>query len=75
MNVFINTRPVAVDAGASVLEGVRAFDPVLATAVEEGRAWLTDGVGRPLTPEAPLGLGDIVRVAISARVSRTDRDS
>ncbi|UCF41488.1 MAG: hypothetical protein JSW43_03920 [Gemmatimonadota bacterium] len=62
VTVFVNERPVEVDAGSTVLAAVRAFDARLAEALNGGGAYVTDGVGRRIDPASPLSGGSIVRV-------------
>lgn len=71
MLIFVNERPVEVDAGANPADAVRAFDPALAADLANGQAIVTDGVGRAADPTAPLVPGAILRVRRSAR--RADR--
>jgi hypothetical protein len=44
-----------------------SFDPDLAAAVSDGRAYVTDGVGRPIEPTSSVEPGAILRVVVSAR--------
>lgn len=67
VRVFVNERPVEVAAGAAVRAAVEVLDPALAEALDRGRAYATDGVGRPLDATAPVAAGAIVRVIMSAR--------
>lgn len=67
MLVFVNERPVEVDAGATPADAVHVFDPALAADLTNGRAIVTDGVGRTADPTAPLVPGAILRVRRSAR--------
>jgi hypothetical protein len=50
-----------------VLEAVTGDQPDLAAALREGRAYITDGVGRPIDPAATVFPGAIYRVVHSAR--------
>jgi adenosine deaminase len=67
LRVFVNQAPVSVPAGSTVLEAVAAGDPALARALGEGRAYVTDGVGREVDPSSPVAAGTILRVVRSAR--------
>lgn len=67
VRLFVNERPVLVPVGATVREAVLAFDPALATALQQGSAHVTDGVGRAIEPSGAVEPGAIVRVVVSAR--------
>jgi hypothetical protein len=67
MRIFVNANSLEVDPGTDVSGGVRAYDPGLADKVAAGSAYVTDGRGIGLTPEAPLADGSILRVIVSAR--------
>lgn len=67
VRVFVNERPVLVPAGVTVGDAVAALDPALAQALAAGRAYATDGVGRPIEATAGVIPGAIVRVVVSAR--------
>ena len=62
VRIFVNERPVVVVGGSIVRDAVAIYDAELATAVENGSAYVTDGVGRRLDPTARVALGDILRV-------------
>jgi len=66
MLVFVNERPVEVDAETTTAGAVRAFDPSLAVALANGRALVFDGVGRAADLGARLVPGAILRVRRSA---------
>ncbi|HEY2824950.1 MAG TPA: hypothetical protein VGI83_05335 [Gemmatimonadales bacterium] len=65
LTVFINGRPVSVPPGATAGDAVEALDPSVAARAREGRALLTDGVGRTMALTAPLAGGAILRVIMS----------
>ncbi|MBI4503827.1 MAG: hypothetical protein HY700_22030 [Gemmatimonadetes bacterium] len=67
VRVFVNERAVIVIPGATIREAVLAFDPELASALREGRAYVTDGVGRAVEPSGSVEPGAIFRVVVSAR--------
>jgi hypothetical protein len=67
VRVFVNERVVIVVPGATIREAVMTFDPALASALREGRAYVTDGVGRPVEPSGSVEPGAILRVVISSR--------
>jgi hypothetical protein len=67
VRIFVDERPVEAPAGATVATAVSSGEPALAAALREGRAYVTDGVGRPMDPDTPVFAGAIVRVVRSAR--------
>jgi hypothetical protein len=67
ITVFVNERPLRVAHGATVLDVVTAQDPALDRELEQGTAYVTDGVGRRVTLETPVEPGAILRVVRSAR--------
>lgn len=67
VRIFVDERPLTAPPGSRVLEAVAGGDPELAAALREGRAYLTDGVGRPIEPATPVFPGAIYRVVRSAR--------
>ena len=67
IRVFVNERAVVVLPGATIREAVMTFDPDLASALGEGRAYVTDGVGRPVEASESVEPGAIFRVVLSAR--------
>ena len=71
--VYVNERPVDVAPGASAAAAVRAADPELGAAVTAGAAYLTDGRGVRIEPDAPVAAGTILRVVRSTRPGPTPR--
>jgi hypothetical protein len=67
--VYVNGARVETEAGAPVLDAVRAWDAGAARDVMSGARVLTDSRGLPLDPTAPAAAGTIVRV-----VGARDRD-
>ena len=65
--VYVNERPVDVAPGSSAAAAVRAADAELGAAVAAGAAYLTDGRGVRIEPDAPIAAGTILRVVRSAR--------
>lgn len=64
--VFVDGRCVYLEAGATVLDAVRAADPAQADAVAGGTRLITDSRGLPCEPTAPAYAGCILRV-VTAR--------
>ena len=73
VRVYVNSRPVDVDTGGTMLDAVRASDVALGAAVDSGDRALTDSRGLPLDPRAVAYSGAIIRV-VGAR-AKTDPDS
>ena len=67
VRIFIDEAAVSVPAGIPVHQAIALYDPELAAAISEGKAHLTDGVGRRITADAPVSGGAIIRVIRSAR--------
>jgi len=67
IRVFVNGSAQLVPQGATARDAVRSFDPELGHQLDEGRAYVTDGRGVRLSPEAPLSAGSILRVVASTR--------
>ena len=67
VRVFVNERAVLVLPGATAREAVVAFNADLADLLDLGQAYITDGVGRPVTPTTSVEPGGIFRVVIRSR--------
>jgi hypothetical protein len=66
VRVFVDGNPLAVAAGTAVAAVIAGHDPELGAALADGRAYVTDGVGRPMAPAATVFAGAILRVVRSA---------
>ena len=66
LRVFVNAAPVDVDAGATALDCVRAWQADEADAVSAGRRTITDSRGLPIAGDSPAHAGSIFRT-ISSR--------
>lgn len=75
VQVFVNERPITVQNGETVLTAVRVADPVLADALERGRGYVTDGVGRTIAETEQVDAGGIYRVVGTARSQEDPSDS
>jgi hypothetical protein len=67
IRVFVNSTALNLPAGTDVRQAVCALDPDLATSVERGTAFVTDGRGIEMDPAAELVSGSILRVVVRAR--------
>ncbi len=70
IQVFINEEPVPLARGITVRDAVTGWNRDLALALENGTAYVTDGVGRPIDLTTCVEPGSIFRVVESARRSR-----
>ena len=66
MTVFVDERPVAVARGSTARDAVAAFDPDIASKLDDGLAYLTDGVGSKIDADVSLSAGSIIRIVRSA---------
>lgn len=74
--VFVDAQAVEVRPGSVARDAIAAQDPSLLPRLADGTAYLTDGRGIRLDPEAPLAAGAILRVVKSARrASEPDADA
>ncbi len=67
IRLFINEQPCAVPPGATVRDAVAAFDSKLASQLDAGRAYVTDGRAIELDVTSPVTVGSILRVVVSRR--------
>lgn len=72
LRVYINETPLTVPAGSTVAAALAAFDPAVAARAARGEAGVTDGRGLPLTLDAPLSGGAILRIVSGSAAARTD---
>ena len=71
VRVYINARPVEVDAGATALQAVEAWDETQASAVRNGERMITDSRGIVTANDTPVHNGAIFRI-VRARQADTD---
>ena len=71
VRVYINARPVDVDAGATALQAVEAWDETQASAVRNGERMITDSRGIVTANDTPVHNGAIFRI-VRARQADTD---
>ena len=69
LRVFVNGRPVSVARDATILDALREADPEEADAVAAGTRAVTDSRGLPISLDAALAGGTVLRV-VSARAVR-----
>ncbi len=71
VRIYINGRPVDVDAAATALEAVEAWDETQAVAVRSGERMITDSRGIVTANNTPVHNGAIFRI-VRARQSAGD---
>jgi hypothetical protein len=76
ISVFVNGSLLNLAQGADVAAAVRMFDSTLESQVADGSAYVTDGRGIEISPEARLAGGAILRVVVrSRRGANADADA
>ncbi len=71
VRVYINARAVDVDASATALQAVEAWDAAQAEAVRNGERMITDSRGIGTSSDTPVHNGAIFRIV---RARQTDVD-
>ena len=71
VRVYINARPVDVDASATALQAVEVWDETQASAVRNGERMITDSRGIITANDAPVHNGAIFRI-VRARNADSD---
>jgi hypothetical protein len=74
--VFVNERRVLIPRGGTAAMAAQQFDAAFGSAAGAAPLTFTDARGLPVLPDAVLGTGAILRVAVSARrASGADADT
>jgi hypothetical protein len=74
VRVYINAKPVDVDAAATALEAVEAWNPTEAAAIRSGERMITDSRGIPARNDAPVHNGAIFRIVRARQEAADDND-
>jgi hypothetical protein len=74
VRVYINARPVEVDAGATALQAVEAWDETQAAAVRNGERLITDSRGIVTANDTPVHNGAIFRIVRARQPDADDSD-
>jgi hypothetical protein len=74
VRVYINARPVEVDAGATALQAVEAWDETQAAAVRNGERMITDSRGIVTANDTPVHNGAIFRIVRARQPDADDSD-
>jgi hypothetical protein len=74
VRVYINARPIDVDAAATALEAVEAWDETEAVAVRSGERMITDSRGIVTANSTPVHNGAIFRIVRARQIVGDDSD-
>lgn len=74
VRIYINARPVDVDAAATALEAVEACDETQAVAVRSGERMITDSRGIVTANNTPVHNGAIFRIVRTRQTAGEDPD-
>ena len=72
--VYINARPVEVDASATALQAVEAWDAAQAEAVRNGDRMITDSRGIATSNDTPVQNGAIFRIVRARQIDVGESD-
>jgi hypothetical protein len=74
VRIYINGRPVDVDAAATALEAVEYWDETQAVAVRSGERMITDSRGIVTANNTPVHNGAIFRIVRARQAAGDDQD-
>ena len=74
VRVYINARPVEVDASAPALQAVEAWDAAQAEAVRNGERMITDSRGIATPNDTPVQIGAIFRIVRARQIDAGESD-
>ena len=74
VRVYINARAVEVDASATALQAVEAWDPAQAEAVRNGDRMITDSRGIATPNDTPVQTGAIFRIVRARQIDAGESD-
>ncbi|HEX9607059.1 MAG TPA: hypothetical protein VF962_07505 [Gemmatimonadaceae bacterium] len=74
VRVYINAQAVDVDASATALEAVEAWDEIQAAAVRSGERMITDSRGIVTANSTPVHNGAIFRIVRARQTASDDQD-
>ena len=74
MRVYINARPIDVDAAATALDAVEAWDAEQARAIRSGDRLITDSRGIVADNATPVHNGAIFRIVRARQSASEDPD-
>ncbi|HEX9248927.1 MAG TPA: hypothetical protein VF856_05485 [Gemmatimonadaceae bacterium] len=74
VRIYINGRAIEVDASATALEAVEAWDEIQAAAVRSGERMITDSRGIVTANNTPVHNGAIFRIVRARQTAADDPD-
>ncbi len=74
VRVYINARAVEVDASATALQAVEAWDAAQADAVRNGDRMITDSRGIATPSDTPVQNGAIFRIVRARQIDTDESD-
>ena len=74
VRIYINGKPTDVDAAATALQAVEAWDATQAAAIRSGDKMITDSRGIPARNDAPVHNGAIFRIVRARQSAGEDND-
>lgn len=74
VRVYVNSHPIDVDAAATALEAVEAWDETEAVAVRSGERMITDSRGIVTANTTPVHNGAIFRIVRARQIAGDDTD-
>jgi hypothetical protein len=74
VRIYINAKAVDVDAAATALEAVEAWDEIQAAAVRSGERMITDSRGIVTANSTPVHNGAIFRIVRARQIAGDDQD-
>jgi hypothetical protein len=74
VRVYINARPVEVDASATALQAVEVWDETQAAAVRSGERMITDSRGIITANNTPVHNGAIFRIVRARQADNDESD-
>jgi hypothetical protein len=74
VRVYINAKPVEVDATATALEAVDAWDETQASAIRSGERMITDSRGIITANDTPVHNGAIFRIVRARQADADESD-
>ena len=74
VRIYINAKAIDVDASATALEAVEAWDEIQAAAVRSGERMITDSRGIVTANDTPVYNGAIFRIVRARQTAADDPD-
>jgi hypothetical protein len=74
VRIYINGKPIDVDAAATALQAVEAWDETQAASVRNGERIITDSRGIVTANNTPVHNGAIFRIVRARQIASDDPD-